>query len=225
MGIFNRKKKKVVYAKNYGFKMSKLTGNEPVYEVANPNMSLPESFSYKEYLPSVLNQGSQPICVPCALEAHIDWNYNVDTDGKVKRTNNIKLMDIFNIRKDKNSLDGMQIVEALEFLKNIGVKSDRGVHKIEKYCKVNSMLALRYALVLNGPCIGALRVYNEYNDFWKRDYVGQEILGGHAIAIVGYDKKGFIIRNSWGTGYGERGYWYLDYDDFGKFLEVWTIID
>ena len=31
---------------------------------------------------------------------------------------------------------------------------------------------------------------------------------GHAVAIVGYTKNHFIIRNSWGAEYGENGYAY-----------------
>lgn len=39
-------------------------------------------------------------------------------------------------------------------------------------------------------------------------------LGGHAIALVGYndDKKQFIFRNSWGTNWGDVGYGYISYD-------------
>ena len=39
-------------------------------------------------------------------------------------------------------------------------------------------------------------------------------IGGHAIMIVGYDdaKKWFIVRNSWGTTWGAKGYCYFPYD-------------
>jgi hypothetical protein len=30
--------------------------------------------------------------------------------------------------------------------------------------------------------------------------------GGHAVAIVGYTPTSFIIRNSWGTGWGQKGF-------------------
>lgn len=38
--------------------------------------------------------------------------------------------------------------------------------------------------------------------------------GGHAIAIVGYTRDGFIIQNSWGPGWGARGFALLPYEDF-----------
>ena len=53
-------------------------------------------------------------------------------------------------------------------------------------------------------------------------------VGGHAVLAVGYDdrKEHVIVRNSWGAGWGDKGYCYLPYryittanlsDDF------WTI--
>ena len=38
-------------------------------------------------------------------------------------------------------------------------------------------------------------------------------LGGHAVTAVGYDdfKECFIVRNSWGEGWGDKGYFYMPY--------------
>jgi C1A family cysteine protease len=40
-----------------------------------------------------------------------------------------------------------------------------------------------------------------------------KLVGGHAVMAVGYDhpKRQLIIRNSWGLGWGDRGYGYLPY--------------
>ncbi|HET7729120.1 MAG TPA: C1 family peptidase [Usitatibacter sp.] len=38
--------------------------------------------------------------------------------------------------------------------------------------------------------------------------------GGHAFAIVGYDQAGFRVQNSWGEGWGERGFATLTYEDW-----------
>lgn len=39
------------------------------------------------------------------------------------------------------------------------------------------------------------------------------VVGGHCVAMVGYDeaKKVFICRNSWGTDWGQKGYFTLPY--------------
>lgn len=53
---------------------------------------------------------------------------------------------------------------------------------------------------------------------------GEGVIGGHAIVAVGYDdsivitngtvstRGAFLIRNSWGTGWGMSGYGYLPYE-------------
>lgn len=38
--------------------------------------------------------------------------------------------------------------------------------------------------------------------------------GGHAFAIVGYNRRGFIIQNSWGRRWGSAGLALLTYDDW-----------
>jgi C1A family cysteine protease len=41
----------------------------------------------------------------------------------------------------------------------------------------------------------------------------EPILGGHAICIIGYDdqRQAFLARNSWGSGWGIRGNFYIPY--------------
>jgi len=70
---------------------------------------------------------------------------------------------------------------------------------------------------------------------------GEKILGGHAVAVVGYDNgkkikntnpKGgettgaLLIRNSWGKGWGDGGYGWLPYDYVLKGLaeDWWSLL-
>jgi len=70
---------------------------------------------------------------------------------------------------------------------------------------------------------------------------GDKILGGHAIVVAGYDDKmkiknttagakettgAFLIRNSWGTGWGDNGYGWLPYDYVIKGLadDWWSLL-
>jgi hypothetical protein len=46
--------------------------------------------------------------------------------------------------------------------------------------------------------------------------IGQssELTGGHAFAIVGYNKDGFIVQNSWGSDWGTDGFAIWTYEDW-----------
>lgn len=39
-------------------------------------------------------------------------------------------------------------------------------------------------------------------------------IGGHAFALVGYNERGFVVQNSWGTGWGASGFAILSYEDW-----------
>ena len=49
------------------------------------------------------------------------------------------------------------------------------------------------------------------------------ITGGHAFAIVAYDKHGFWIQNSWGRSWGHLGFGLVSYDDWlANGTDVWV---
>lgn len=55
-----------------------------------------------------------------------------------------------------------------------------------------------------------------------------QVMGGHAVALVGYDDtaKVFIVRNSWGSGWGQDGYFTLPYEyvtDSQLASDFWTV--
>jgi C1A family cysteine protease len=57
---------------------------------------------------------------------------------------------------------------------------------------------------------------------------GEQLIGGHAVLAVGYDDKiqRFIVRNSWGTGWGMKGYYTMPYGyltDPGLARDFWAI--
>jgi hypothetical protein len=64
-----------------------------------------------------------------------------------------------------------------------------------------------------GPILTRLEV----DDSWDlaaerkghlRTYQADTARGGHAVCIVGYTQQYFIVRNSWGTGWGDGGFAY-----------------
>ena len=204
---------------NYGLIASDIDGSEHIYS-APKTLSIPEEYSYKGVLPKVLDQGYDPICVPCSLSAYLNWRENIK-NGTVKKDNGINLYQIYNSRT--TDAEGMSFKDALYFLRHEGVKSDNGKLSINEYAMVLNIMALRMALIANGPCIGGLPVRNDTDTFWIKEEEGS-YYGSHAISIVGYNKDGFIIRNSWGRSFGKDGYTFIKNEDFGTFREIWTII-
>jgi len=54
-------------------------------------------------------------------------------------------------------------------------------------------------------------------------YDRNPILGGHAFAVVGYDRHGFWIQNSWGNDWGKEGFARISYDDWAvNATDVWV---
>ncbi len=53
----------------------------------------------------------------------------------------------------------------------------------------------------------------------------KEIYGGHAVTIVGYDNRGFLLKNSWGEGWADRGYATILYDYHALFATGALLID
>jgi hypothetical protein len=66
-------------------------------------------------------------------------------------------------------------------------------------------------LATKGPILTRLNVDSTWGNATankgKLDlYRPRSAKGGHAVTLVGYTPETFIVRNSWGTGWGERGF-------------------
>lgn len=201
-----------------GYRASEFDGSEHIFSV-NESKPLPKKYSYRQFLPRILDQGSRPICVPCSVSVFLNWRENLETGSK--SNNGIDYEEIYSCKETQE--EGMTFKEAFAYLRHHGVSSKKGNLKISEYSLVRSNMLLKYALVMNGPCVGALPVYNSSPEFWK-PLPGDSLQGYHAISIVGYDEEGFIIRNSWGTSFGDKGYTKIKNEDFRKMMEIWTIL-
>jgi C1A family cysteine protease len=73
-------------------------------------------------------------------------------------------------------------------------------------------------LASNGPLLAALNVDASWDDAASNggkidNFQPTTVRGGHAICVVGYRTDGrFIVRNSWGTAWGDNGFGYVHPD-------------
>jgi hypothetical protein len=49
--------------------------------------------------------------------------------------------------------------------------------------------------------------------------------GGHAVVVIGYNKEGFILMNSWGATWNGDGTIVFPYDEWESHWECWVSVD
>ncbi len=68
-----------------------------------------------------------------------------------------------------------------------------------------------------GPLVTTMTVYGDFTAYSSGIYksVSNERVGGHAVSLVGFNDQGryWIVRNSWGSDWGENGFVRVSYDD------------
>jgi len=102
------------------------------------------------------------------------------------------------------------VADFTDALKDV-VLSYQGVRRAESYI-VASLLAKR-------PVQIGFTVYESFeqdignNGLMPWPQTGEQVMGGHAVLVVGIvwiNRKGYwIVRNSWGTGWADGGYFYM----------------
>jgi len=107
-------------------------------------------------------------------------------------------------------------------------------HLLKKYMRLITVSQMKACLASGFPFVFGISVFESFEcdetaltGIVLMPGPNEKNLGGHAVCAVGYDeeKKWFIVRNSWGTGWGDKGYFYLPYEYVEKLADdFWTII-
>jgi hypothetical protein len=76
---------------------------------------------------------------------------------------------------------------------------------------------IKQALIEYGPLFTAFDVYEDFYSYRSGIYehVWGRSVGGHCVTLVGYndDSDYWICKNSWGTGWGDHGYFNIKYGE------------
>lgn len=209
---------------------------ESIYPV---KVSLPETWDLRKQMKNVRDQGTEGTCSAQAAAAIKEWQERADVNFE----DYMSPWFVYQLRANKPS-PGMFPRDTMKILNKIGIVPEKEYKylttnpitddltakaekfKIQGYAQINTLESLKQSLFANGPCYIAFPVYNpNKKEFWKPDFNGQSMLGGHAVTVVGYLKDRFIIRNSWSYEWGDYGHCYYPFADFGHHWEIWTAVD
>ena len=106
--------------------------------------------------------------------------------------------------------------------------SDEAVHNpLGAYYRVNhkDLVAMHCAITETGILYATANVHEGWDMVTKNGIIPlkEQMLGGHAFAIVAYDDQGLWIQNSWGESWGMEGFARISYDDWlANGTDVWV---
>lgn len=203
----------------------------------------PDTLDLRDDLPAVRNQGTRGTCAAFAAAAIKEWQEHTDSGytGKMSpefvyfyRSNKpdagMFSRDVMKILTERGCCtEGELPYQKTETTVPAVIPADIDVsavnYCIKEYAAVKTIEGLKTSLYQNGPCYIAFPVYDVRPQFWRKSSPDTQAIGGHAVTVVGYTTDGFIIRNSWGTTFGDAGYVIYPYADFGMHWEIWSSID
>lgn len=90
----------------------------------------------------------------------------------------------------------------------------------------NEIIIIKKSLAEKKPIIFSLKSFKSLTKIgidgvWNIPDTSDESIGNHAVCIVGYDDNklngAFEVMNSWGTTWGNNGYFWLTYDQIIKY--------
>ena len=98
---------------------------------------------------------------------------------------------------------------------------DAANRQITSYHRILTLQQMKQCLAEGYPFVFGFSVYQSFEsatvartgkvELPKAD---ETMVGGHAVCAVGYDEaaRRFLVRNSWGAGWGMKGYFTMPYD-------------
>ncbi|KAJ8918074.1 hypothetical protein NQ315_011531 [Exocentrus adspersus] len=85
-------------------------------------------------------------------------------------------------------------------------------HGIAAFQVTSTVSQIQHEIVINGPVSAYMEVFEDFYSYGKGIYqhTSGKSVGGHAVKIIGWGSENgtpyWIAANSWGTGFGEGGF-------------------
>lgn len=194
---------------------------------------------------SVLNQGAVGSCVAHACATAMGYG---ELQSGFKNAHNFSRGYIYgNRRPTDHQEEGMIVRQALKQLNHCGdceykdfpynepypkvkakiennkteLAEKAAPFKILNYFRCYSETEVKAALMNQGAVIITIPVYESFAKNCPLPKEGEKKEGYHAMCVIGWNKDGWIIQNSWSAFWGDKGKLYLPYEY--PITEFWGI--
>lgn len=240
--------------KNYGWLPDIPDQRDFLYSAIAPVIKLPSKVDLRDDCSTVEDQGKLGSCTAQALAGNIEFldkkldgrytdvsrlfiYYNeraaegaVKYDSGAQIRDGIKTLKSFGVCEEKI---WPYIIARFVRKPSSACYAEGKKHRIVSYHRIHTLGEMLVCLAEGFPFVFGFAVYESFESAKvKRTGIvnmplKREVrLGGHAVMAVGYDKpKGrFLVRNSWGTGWGMGGYFTMPFEYLETLAgDFWTI--
>lgn len=215
------------------------TAKVPVKSITSNG--LPPSFDWRDingvdYTTPIKNQAPAPSCEAYAFCAVLETMMQYQMQEIY--TPDLSETHLFFYAGGSYAAGGVSVTGAANYLKAYGVP-DEGCNpdphrafdytfqslpgwenrtvKIQAWGWVNNDVgSIKQALIEYGPLLITIHVWKDFDYYHGGVYKHRwgRTVGGHVVAIVGYNDTDqcWIVKNSWGTKWGEAGWFRMSYD-------------
>lgn len=219
--------------------------------LTNYNENLPLNKDLSNYFPTPGNQGSQGSCVGWATAYLKTYQ---ESSERILDPNNIFFSPsfIYNQIKISDCIQGSIVEDAFKVIQEQGILLNRDFpynyyncttqptsnqvtnankYKISRFAKVDeqNIHEIKSNLEVGNPILIALDVNQAFKNYSGGVFNNSANCQncGHAVVVVGYDdtKNAFKLINSWGTGWGENGFMWINYNAFKGIVKEAYVAD
>lgn len=176
-------------------------------------------------------------CVSFATSAVVEANLEIFRRNPYLNPN-LSEADLFFCGCGKCCASGWNFPPALDYAKSKGIPDDacypytdkdqpckpcadraKRIIKIQGWRSLSTASQAKEWICRHGPVITGMAVYTDFFSYRGGVYrhASGRLEGYHAIAVVGYSEteQCWICKNSWGTGWGEGGWFRIKYGECG----------
>lgn len=216
------------------------------YHIAVTSNEFPSEY-YCPILMPIKDQGSYPTCAAHACSTVMEFHHMRQTNEYERFSTEF----IYGLREPGYYVgDGMVIRDALKTMNHYGdpyeydfpgnndvekaservnadidaLKEKGYPHRISSYYRCETHEEIKTALMTHGPVVISMNTYKGaklVDDIYTWDPNAES--GCHAVVIIGWDDRGWLVQNSWGRDYAGDGRFVLPYEF--KINEAWGICD